>query len=217
MSFESFPTNQSLEEIQKRIALNIGTGKRRHEIADLLESEDDASLVKACEELEIDQSIGAVMRQYAQLRKRVHKENDEEVERRFNSDAPASPEEEAAGVYREQIEPQVRDAVFLLRKKGYQTVNSGFEWGIFWKQYISFAHDQKIDLGHFAFSNELLSWANENGADIRIGGNDIEITFTKVIDMELITKIWDRVAEEMPVVGSSAVAPAHWEKFRRGH
>ncbi len=38
-------------------------------------------------------------------------------------------EEISAGVIREQIEPQCRDAVFAIRRKGYQTYNSGFGVG----------------------------------------------------------------------------------------
>jgi hypothetical protein len=49
-----------------------------------------------------------------------------EKEERKAKNPRASEEELRAGVYKEGLEPQVRDAVFALRRKGYATFESGF-------------------------------------------------------------------------------------------
>jgi hypothetical protein len=65
-------------------------------------------------------------KQFARLREDVHLQNALQLMERRKSNPEPTPEEAAVGALREQLEPQVRDAVFEFNKKGYKTVSSGF-------------------------------------------------------------------------------------------
>ncbi len=64
--------------------------------------------------------------------------NIEEVTERIQHNPFAYEEELDAGVYREDIESQVRDALFAFRRKGYNTFESGFGDLVTGEQYIGF-------------------------------------------------------------------------------
>lgn len=74
--------------------------------------------------------------QFTQLRKEVHwKMADAIMERRKNK-PELTPEEAELGIYEEELEPQVREAVFELNRKGYKTDSSGFNGTDTQHQYI---------------------------------------------------------------------------------
>lgn len=60
------------------------------------------------------------------------------VVERIQQNPFASEDELDAGVYREDLESQVRDAVFIFRKKGYNTFESGFGDNVTGEQFIGF-------------------------------------------------------------------------------
>lgn len=64
--------------------------------------------------------------EYAKMRAEVHRMSDENYDDRRRDGPPPDAEELSLGAYWEQIEPQVRDAVLVLRRKGYNTYESGF-------------------------------------------------------------------------------------------
>lgn len=76
-----------------------------------------------------DLSDEETLPEFASLREKVLKEQKEEVKKRRSSNPAPDEEEISAGVYREAIEPQCREAIFTMRRKGYDTWSSGFNSG----------------------------------------------------------------------------------------
>lgn len=66
------------------------------------------------------------IRQFEQLRERIHKQLEEETAKRIAENPKPTEEEIYLGAFKEMIEPQVREAVFALLKKGYTPESSGF-------------------------------------------------------------------------------------------
>jgi len=63
---------------------------------------------------------------FQKLREEMHRISDKETEERIRTNPAPTEEEILAGAFREMIEPQVRNAVFGMRRKGYATQSSGF-------------------------------------------------------------------------------------------
>jgi len=62
----------------------------------------------------------------AKLRESVHKIIEKETEQRIKENPIPTEEEIYVGAFQEMLEPQVRDAVFEMHRKGYATESSGF-------------------------------------------------------------------------------------------
>lgn len=164
-----------------------------------------------------NQSLETVnlMSRFAKLRtEAIHVLQKDTTARMLENKTPTA-EELSAGLYREQLEPHVREAVFQLRRKGYQTFSSGFEG--FLSQHIAFKNS--ADLGPFSFSEEFLKQLNDVGGEIEIREGNISIAFKKFVDLETLCELWKRVAKELPVIGPAAGdsdLPGS-KKFRRDH
>lgn len=63
---------------------------------------------------------------FAELRKAAHQQLEKETELRINENSEPTEDEVLIGAFREMIEPQIRDAVFEMARKGYTTESSGF-------------------------------------------------------------------------------------------
>jgi hypothetical protein len=68
-------------------------------------------------------------KQFASLREEVHLQVGIQLLERKRNNPQLTPEEAALGIYLEQLEPQVRDAVIEFNRKGYRTGYSGFSGG----------------------------------------------------------------------------------------
>ncbi len=104
-----------------------------------------------------------------------------------------------AGAFREMIEPQARDALFEMYKKGYSTESSGF--GGEDSEY------QQID-GYFELDDETKKKLEEAGVKI-LKGKDIGLPgfgdnytfirfFPKEADADKIKEKWDEIASLLP-------------------
>jgi hypothetical protein len=132
-------------------------------------------------------------RYYAMLRKEVHQEMQNELEKRVGVSPDATAEEMNAGVYQENLEPQVRDAVKMLRQKGYCTYESGFYGEN--TQRISFEEDLIKD---FEPSEELIQELKEKNIEIKIEPASITFICGKKIGIDDLKDIWDQVVGELP-------------------
>lgn len=63
---------------------------------------------------------------FSLLRERLHVKMRAALKERLELNPEPSEEEILLGAYKEELEPQVRDAIFELRQKGYDTTTSGF-------------------------------------------------------------------------------------------
>jgi hypothetical protein len=68
----------------------------------------------------------SIERTFSSLRYDTHRKMISEVEARKNLKPEKTKEETEIGIFIEEIEPQVRDAVLELNRKGYETRSSGF-------------------------------------------------------------------------------------------
>ncbi len=137
---------------------------------------------------------------FEKLREKVHTEMHEEFEKRILSENFNPTEEELlAGVYRNEIEPQAREAVFLMRKKGYNTYESGF-YG-YNKQRIGVTDNsfEKIELPF-----EIIEKARKVEIEIKITPDAIELICQKYIGLEELKEIWDSIAGFLPNRGRRA-------------
>jgi hypothetical protein len=167
-------------------------------------------------------------RQYetpAQLRNAVYAEMQFELEDRMINNPMPTNEELNIGAYKEQLEPQVRDAVMDMRAKGYNTHSSGFAG----KSY----EEQRLDLDR-PLSDEIVTLLRENGFGLGIafffdddnpdkgtwqGESAGSIVFKpeKSTDLAEMKSKWDKLASILPDLGSSAPPATHYnaERFRR--
>jgi hypothetical protein len=103
------------------------------------------------------------------------------------------------GAYAETIEWQVRDAIMVMREKGYPTVSSGF-WGLR-SQAINFALPC---LEKFSPSPTFLRNCEEEGIMIEIHDKKITIELLNIVSLEKIKNIWNHIASELPDLGHKA-------------
>lgn len=93
-----------------------------------------------------------------ELRSQVHEDIGKEREERIASNPEPTEEELRIGAFKEDLEPQVRDAVFQFSQKGYSTNSSGFYGG----------GRQAID-GFFQLDDETIRKLEELGVKVRDG------------------------------------------------
>lgn len=102
-------------------------------------------------------------------------------------------EEWNMGVYKEELEPQVRDAAMLMRRKGYNTGSSGF-WG---QDHI----DQVMDIATPIDDNTKARLAEHN---IEVINTVIRFTPEDPSNLESVKKTWDLIADILPDLGKHA-------------
>jgi hypothetical protein len=102
--------------------------------------------------------------------------------------------EQKMGIVREGLEYQVRDAVYLLNKKGYNTTSSGF-WGDRSLQTLQFS------AGQLGFSEEITSKLEEMGVKVEDGKGiyncSLSFSFNKA-NLGEIKTIFDKIATLLP-------------------
>jgi len=130
---------------------------------------------------------------YAKLRRGAIDEMRKQLAQRKYDNPEFDENEKLIEVHKEQIEPQVRDAVFNLVKKGYQTFGSGF-WG---------ADSQSIYCKNkyfrdFSFSNEFIEKMAEKGVDLGVEDSSIFFNLHKKLSLEELKLVWDEIEKEIP-------------------
>jgi hypothetical protein len=136
---------------------------------------------------------------YAKLRREIIDGMKKAIDDRRQRDPLATDEEFSLGAYQESIEPQVREVVINLRRKGYSTYESGF--GDFDGQIISFEND---DLKDFYFSDEILDKFKERGVIIQTMPKEIRLLFRREFSQEEIKNFWQEVENLIPDLGRPA-------------
>jgi len=143
---------------------------------------------------------------YARLRQGVHASQTEDLKRREAEGPEPSEEELAAGCFRETLEIQVRDAVFVMRKKGYNTYSSGFA-SIGEAQHIaSFGRHFTADILPEIVLDRL---GEAYKLQFKIEPNYITFQTMERLTVEEITYIWDTIAAALPDLGKPA-EPVVW-------
>ena len=145
------------------------------------------------------------------LRHEVHVAMYEELSRRVAADPAPTREELDMGVYVEALEPQVRDAVREMRRKGYATHSSGF---------YAYDHAAQVVEGGFELPAGVPERLRGLGVEAERRGRTTLLRFRpSTADLGDMKERWDRVAGVLPDLGRPA-PPARGfgsDEFRRLH
>ena len=147
-------------------------------------------------------------------RKKEVEKNSEEVVKRVEENPIASEDELMIGIYKENLESQVRDAVVALRHKGYSSFESGFDDEVDGSQYMGFNKDSTK--GHLDVSPALNAELKQYGVTLSIDTDKPDRDVLRLIptipddskpmDITIWKEIWDKVASNLPTIGQ---APAN--------
>jgi len=117
-----------------------------------------------------------------------------ELKDRLTHSPVPTDEEWSMGAYKEQLEPQVRDAVMLMRQKGYNTGSSGFRG----RDHV----EQSMNVATPLDDDSLARLAEHNIGVSDTGG--IRFKPDNPGDLDGIKKIWDMIADILPDLGKPA-------------
>jgi hypothetical protein len=137
-------------------------------------------------------------RRFTLLRHQVHESMKTEEQMRLKENPQPTEEELYMGAFREWLEPQVRDAISLMYKKGYATQSSGF-------------HGEKPELqivdGNFTLDQATKSALEQMGVEV-LRGPDIGVPNNKLItllqfsanepSLSALKNRWDAIAAALP-------------------
>lgn len=154
----------------------------------------------------------SLMRFYTQQRDQIHKKIDLEIEQREQTEPQATPTELEMGAYIQYIEPQVRDAVLVLRGKGYPTYASGYAG--FESQNIDI---ETKDFSEYKPSEDLLIKLEPYDIVLQIEPSEIWFSCRRQLSVEELKEVWDLIAKDLPDLGHPA-APSELsaaEVFRK--
>ncbi|MEY4745199.1 MAG: hypothetical protein RL272_1144 [Candidatus Parcubacteria bacterium] len=135
------------------------------------------------------------------LRRETHAAMRTEVLERMTRNPMPTAEELSMGAYVERIEPQVREAVLAMRRKGYSTSSSGFN--ILHYQSMSLSEPDLLKLD--AAARERLAAL---GVAIDKGGNGLHFESPSA-DMDDLKKSWDEIADALPDLKRAAPPASH--------
>lgn len=178
---ERFP--YSLDEIDDIMA---GNDASRHDALRALLKER-----QGMNDADIDRAMAA-----RKVRRAVHAAGAAALAARVAQGAEPTDEERSMRAFVENLEEPVREAVLTLRRKGYDTVSSGFsdfDW-----QSMVFSRPELADL-----PEDVL--AALEGMRVTVNASGDELAFRpETIDAESIRNEWNRIAELLPDRGTPA-------------
>ena len=164
---------------------------------------EDPSDFRVSEENEVDEKL-------ATLRSDVYVDMYRDLKHRVETDSTPTTEELAMGAYIEALEPQVREAVLGMRRKGYETHSSGF-----------FGESRQVIDGPFLVSEETVEKLRSNGFEVETRGKfGASIGFLpETADLEAMTEKWNEAVQLLPDLGrpSAPSGTAGAEEFRHLH
>jgi hypothetical protein len=171
-------------------------GLSEKEVNRILEVGTQEEIENLRKRLDISPERLRLFEQFAKLRRKILDETDRALEKRKQKNPLMTRDEEEMGVYFEAIEPQVSNAVRILRGKGYKIISSGFYGDN--RQRISF-NETKLS-NDFEMPRELLDFLKEQKVEIYFEPDEIILTCNKFLNIEELTETWNKVAEAMPDV-----------------
>jgi hypothetical protein len=230
MGFEIFNANElPSAEQSAEVRVNKGSSVESHGLETISNNpkiaEELAKDPKFAEELDCIESprffedpkaVDGLIYQY-ELRKEAIARSNADLASRLMANPYASEEELRAGVYKEALEPQVREAVFVFRNKGYNTFESGFRELAVGGQYVGFRKDQndplKVD------TEALNEKFKGKGIDVKFYEEDdrytLSLSSSANLSLEEWRQIWAEVADAVPTreVGKSISLQNEAETF----
>ena len=138
-------------------------------------------------------------------RERADDQSNEDLRVRLQKNSSPSDDERRLGAYKEMLEPQIRDAIMVLVKKGYITIDSGYDGRQYktGKQYIGFEKGM-IDSSLLLLVISAID-TNTVRASIEFAQRDfLELAPLRFVTLEEWKKIWDDVVKVFPDKGATA-------------
>lgn len=136
-------------------------------------------------------------RSFAQQRRRLIDKSDREVAERIANNPEATDLERRVGIYKEQLETPVREAVFTLRERGYSSFESGFQ-GLE-QQNISF--DAPIaELATFALPEDTRAAFEQAAAEPYIREKAIGYRMRRALPDTKLTELWQLLVRDLPTL-----------------
>lgn len=151
---------------------------------------------------------------FSNLRDTVNHQSCIDLAKRLKTNPTPTEEERRLGIYIEELESPVRDAVMLMRNKGYNTIWSGFGIGTRDPGY------QAIKIyDRFNLDSKTIEELAKLGAKIGRWDREIEFSVTEP-SIEIIKAMWDKIAEILPDLGhiaeqasSSSSSEEHFQRI----
>jgi hypothetical protein len=132
----------------------------------------------------------------------------------------ADADEINAGIYYEELEPQVSDAVFALRKKGYGTFQSGIYYSLEkGSQFIDFNKEDAEFIKDILNNSTIKESLRADGVLIETEDHDDRLSLilnpiNPKHDLVFWKKIWDSFAENAPDRGFRATPPIELGSYK---
>lgn len=179
---------------------------------EIFERANEEQIEKLRERTELSEREIGLGKHYAELRKEVHEDMEENLSKRKEENPEASEEELELGAYKEAIEPQMRDPVFTLRDKGYNTLSSGFG-GPGVQQLVFEKNDYLEKFDQKKLKREMA----EKGVELELGPGQINFLCQEKMPVEDLKEVWDTIAERLPEIdkGTKKSKISAAKRFRR--
>jgi len=175
---------------------SIQKGLSEEEVTRILEVGTPEEIESLREKFDISPKKIKLFEQFSKLRRKILNESDKALQKRKQENPMMTRDEEKMGIYFEAIEPQVLNAVRILRGKGYKTISSGFYGDN--RQRISFNETNVSN--DFEMPENLLDFLKQKKMEIYFEPDEIVLTCNQFLDVNELTEVWNKVAEVMPDV-----------------
>lgn len=183
------PAEASADLDNEQVATRILESGTPDELAKLKQhAEKRANAPMSTEQFELYRAL-------AQQRRRMLDRSDREVAERIARNPEATDLEYQVGIYKEQLEPPVREAVFSLREKGYSSFESGFQ-GLE-RQNISFEAPVN-ELASYILPEETQKTFQQANAEPSIKPQAVGFRMRKALADEQITELWQLLTRDLP-------------------
>jgi len=136
-----------------------------------------------------------MFRRFARLRRGAIDAADADTAQRERENPRATAEELSLGAYVERLEPQVREAVLTLRRKGYPTYESGFS--ALNVQNVRF--EQAVpELQDYTVPSDLTEIFSSHGATLGVEPKRVWFTLSRPLSLAEMRFLWIALAKVMP-------------------
>lgn len=203
---ETHPEQASVEQLLQE------DFKAQGVLEEILRRGDENDLEKLRQRSGLSEEQVERLKYYTEMRDDVVEKTKEEIQDRKEENPKATKKEMQLGAYKEMIEPQVRDAVFKLREKGYNTESSGFDYP--GRQLLSFEANDYLE--QFDEKEDLREKLKQEGIGLSFSPTTISFKLEGKFDMEKIKETWDKIASKLPDLDEEASKVKHSDakKFR---
>ncbi len=164
------------------------------------------------EEFKPEQSIEE---KFSELRIMAHAQAKHDLEERIKTNPIPTEEESNLGLFKERLEPQVRDVLLDLHAKGYHTMSSGFNPYEPTKQSISFYNDVQLP----EQAKKSIESLGAKVAAVPFRGEEgyyWQIEFiAETADLEALKLMWNKIGQLIPPTGHKPWRSTMADKFEK--